>query len=84
MKFYTTADIAEMFHVDRHLVGHWRNTGLLLSRKLGNSWVSTEDEINRFLQLTVGMDIGNRQKCLLAVQTIKKDPHLREVLAGQH
>ncbi len=84
MSFYTTAEIAEMLHVDRHLVGHWRNTGLLSARKLGNNWISTDEELRRFMDLTAGHDIGNLQKCRAVAQTIKKDPHLREVLAGQH
>lgn len=70
--YYTTAEIAKMLHVDRHLVGHWRTTGLLSARKLGNNWISTENEINRFLDLTAGLDIGNLQKCRIAAQSIKK------------
>ncbi len=64
-RLYSTAEIAELFGVDRHVIYKYRDSGLLKMRKMGHGWKSSRAEIEEFLQATAGKDVSSEDKIIL-------------------
>lgn len=49
-KYYTPAEIAEMFHVTRRTVYSWMKEGKLKAFKVGKGWMISQEELNRITE----------------------------------
>ena len=65
---FSTQEVADLLHTTREKVGWFRVYGLLPGTKTGRGFTFRASDINRFLDLTVGADISNKQKILLFAQ----------------
>lgn len=65
---FSTQEVADLLHTTREKVGWYRVYGLLPGTKTGRGYTFTAGNINKFLTLTEGADISNRQKILLFAQ----------------
>lgn len=59
---YSTDEVADLLNTTREKVGWFRMFGLLNGTKTGNGYTYRASSINRFLEITEGADISNRQK----------------------
>lgn len=64
-KCYSTEEVAEMLNTTREKVGWFRMFGLMPGTKTGKGYTFRASNINKFLELTEGADISNRQKIKL-------------------
>ena len=62
---YSTEEVAEMLNTTREKVGWFRMFGLMPGTKTGKGYTYRASSINKFLELTEGADISNRQKIKL-------------------
>lgn len=62
---YSTEEVAEMLNTTREKVGWFRMFGLMPGTKTGKGYTFRASNINKFLELTEGADISNRQKIKL-------------------
>lgn len=62
---YSTEEVAEMLNTTREKVGWFRQFGLIPGTKTGKGYTFRASNINKFLELTEGADISNRQKIKL-------------------
>lgn len=62
---YSTEEVAEMLNTTREKVGWFRMFGLMPGTKTGKGYTYRASTVNRFLELTEGADISNRQKIKL-------------------
>lgn len=62
---YSTEEVAEMLNTTREKVGWFRMFGLMPGTKTGKGYTFRASTVNRFLELTEGADISNRQKIKL-------------------
>ena len=65
---YSTEEVAELLNTTREKVGWYRQFGLLPGTKTGKGYTYRASAINRFLEMTEGADISNRQKVILFAQ----------------
>lgn len=65
---FSTQEVAALLHTTREKIGWFRVYGLLPGTKTGRGFTYTAGNINKFLMLTEGADISNRQKILLFAQ----------------
>lgn len=47
LKFYTTAQVAEIFQVKSYTVGDWIKQGKIKAAKVGGQWRIRQDEVTR-------------------------------------
>ena len=59
---YSTEEVASLLNTTREKVGWFRQFGLIKGAKTGKGYTFRASNINRFLELTEGADISNRQK----------------------
>lgn len=59
---YSTDEVASLLNTTREKVGWFRMFGLLSGTKTGKGYTYRASSINRFLEITEGADISNRQK----------------------
>ena len=59
---YSTDEVADLLNTTREKVGWFRMFGLLNGTKTGKGYTYRASSINRFLEMTEGADISNRQK----------------------
>lgn len=62
---YSTEEVAEMLNTTREKIGWFRQFGLMPGTKTGKGYTFRASTVNRFLELTEGADISNRQKIKL-------------------
>lgn len=62
---YSTEEVAELLNTTREKVGWFRMFGLMPGTKTGKGYTYRASNINKFLELTEGADISNRQKIKL-------------------
>lgn len=60
---YSTEEIAEELDTNVQKISLWRREGLLKGIRKGNGWIYRAEEVNRFLKLYEGLEIGNAEKC---------------------
>lgn len=65
---YGTEEVAELLKTTREKVGWYRRYGLLPGTKTGKGYTFRASAINRFLTMTEGADISNKQKIKLFAQ----------------
>jgi excisionase family DNA binding protein len=49
-KFYTVAELAELFHVDEATIRDWLRTGYLRGTKIGSRWLVSQEQLDEFLR----------------------------------
>ena len=59
---YSTEEVATLLNTTREKVGWFRMYGLIPGTKTGKGYTFRASAINKFLELTEGADISNRQK----------------------
>ena len=59
---YSTEEVATLLNTTREKVGWFRMYGLIPGTKTGKGYTYRASAINKFLELTEGADISNRQK----------------------
>lgn len=59
---HKTKEASQLIQVERHLFKSLRETGLLTGRKQGNGFVYDEEELNEFVRMTRGYDLGSDSK----------------------
>ena len=62
---YSTEEVATLLNTTREKVGWFRMYGLIPGTKTGKGYTYRASAINKFLELTEGADISNRQKIKL-------------------
>lgn len=62
---YSTEEVAELLNTTREKIGWFRQFGLMPGTKTGKGYTFRASTVNRFLELTEGADISNRQKIKL-------------------
>lgn len=77
MKVYTTSDLCILLKVNRSKIQALRESGLLKARKLGKGFITTEDELKEFMDLTAGLDLSSKQKIKIVGMNIEKIGHIR-------
>ncbi len=50
MKFYSTEDVAEMFHIHPNTVRRHIKEGRLPAHRSGRKWIFTESDIEQYLK----------------------------------
>ena len=68
MELYSTQDICKMLKINRNKVQWLRESGLLKARRIGKGFLTSDQELQEFLDYTQGMDISNEYKIKLAGQ----------------
>lgn len=76
MKIYTTSDLCNLLKVNRSKIQALRESGLLKARKLGKGFITTEDELKEFMDLTAGLDLSSKQKIKIVGMNIEKIGHV--------
>lgn len=74
MVVYTTRDLCELLKCNRTKIQWLRDSGLLKCRRFGKGYLTTQDELKEFFDITSGLDLGSKQKIMLAKQLIKNRP----------
>lgn len=62
MKLYNVEEIAGILGTDRHLVYLLRDYELLKMVKLGRGWKTSEAELDRFIQWSLGRSLSNEDE----------------------
>lgn len=62
LKLYTIEEVADILGTDRHLVYLLRDYGLLPMAKLGRGWKTTEAELEKFIQWSLGRQLSNEDE----------------------
>lgn len=62
MKLYNVEEIADILGTDRHLVYLLRDYELLKMVKLGRGWKTSEAELDRFIQWSLGRSLSNEDE----------------------
>lgn len=62
MEIYTTSDLCKLLKVNRSKIQWLRENQLLKARKLGKGFITTEDELKEFMELTAGLDLSSKRK----------------------
>lgn len=62
MKLYNVEEIADILGTDRHLVYLLRDYELLKMVKLGRGWKTSEAELDRFIQWSLGRSLSNEEE----------------------
>lgn len=71
-EMFETADVCKILHRNRKTVGLLRKYHILPARKIGRGYLTTKEELDRFLEETRDADLGNENKIILyAVETGK-------------
>ena len=65
---FSTQETAELLCVTREKVGWFRMYGLLPGTKTGRGYTFRLSSIRKFLDMTEGSDLSNRQKIILFAQ----------------
>lgn len=73
MQSYSVEDLKKMLHVSNKTLQLYRDYGILKARKTGRSWLTTENEFKRFLEITAGADISTPK----AIEAFAKQKPLR-------
>lgn len=74
---HKTKEASRLIQVERHLFKSLRETGLLVGRKQGNGYVYDDEELNQFVRMARGYDLGSDSKIRfyapIILQAQKKD-----------
>ena len=68
LRLYKMPEMEKLMNTDRHTIAMYIKAGLLKARKMGHGWKSSGEEIREFYRTTVGMDLSNENKIILASQ----------------
>jgi excisionase family DNA binding protein len=60
---YTTSEVAKLLDTNEQKVSMWRREGLLKGIRKGNGWIFRHQEVEKFLVLCDGLEIGTPEKC---------------------
>lgn len=71
--FYTTAEIAECLHVNRHKIGLYRKYGLLRAVKAGRGWSYLASDIEQFVEKYNGCELRNETEIMLAARRVGRN-----------
>lgn len=72
MEIYTTNDLCKLLKVNRSKIQWLRESQLLKARKLGKGFITTEDELKEFMELTAGLDLSSKKKIEIVGMNIKR------------
>ena len=72
MEIYTTSDLCKIQKVNRSKIQWLRESQLLKARKLGKGFITTEDELKEFMELTAGLDLSSKKKIEIVGMNIKR------------
>ena len=62
MNVYSTKDLCNLLKVNRSKIQWLRESGLLPARKIGKGYITTEEELKEFMNITTGLDLSSKQK----------------------
>ena len=75
MNIYSTKDLCNLLKVNRSKIQWLRESGLLPARKIGKGYITTEEELKEFMNITTGLDLSSKQKIKIVGMNIKKIGH---------
>jgi hypothetical protein len=62
----TVDQVAERLHCSTHHVGYLRQYGFIEGTRFARAWLYTEDEVNRFINDSIGKDYWNFKTMTIA------------------
>ena len=74
MEILKTQDVCEILHKNRGTIQMYREAGLLRMFRLGKSYATTREELDRFINICLeyGFDLSSPERIILAGQALKK------------
>ena len=74
MEILKTQDVCEILHKNRGTIQMYREAGLLRMFRLGKGYVTTDEELDRFMNICLeyGFNLSTPERIILAGQTLKK------------
>jgi hypothetical protein len=74
MELLKTQDVCQILHKNRGTIQMYREAGLLRMFRLGKSFVTTREELDRFANICLeyGFNLSSPERIILAGQALKK------------
>lgn len=80
MQYFTTVEVAEMFHCNRRLIGIYQRCGALKGIRTGRGYVFSDKDIEEFYETYKGIDMTNIDNVRAAVKLKSTSAGKRTVL----
>ncbi len=82
LRRYNAEQAAEILGIERHMLKHLREHGFLNSTRAGHGYIYDSEELDEFIRMTRGFDMGSPERIAVAAQIIQPQKS-RATLCGR-
>lgn len=79
LKMLTQAEVAEILNCNKDNITMLREVGVLKAIKTGRNYMYSQQELKRFMEDFLGLDVSNRENAIRSLGYIEGQKALKEI-----
>lgn len=79
LKMFTQSEVAKLLNCNKDNITMLREVGVLKAIKTGRNYMYPKQELERFINEYVGLDVSNRANAASSLAYVENKKHLEEI-----